>query len=203
MPTALKTPSSELRRLQQDRDKLHARVREAKAKIAAWDEETAHLRGEFTVHGHAHPEQYEGADKRVKPGTEAAKLRSTIRERLRDNPHRAAYGEAFAPYEGADLALRRFKREHVRERLGELDPDYDKATDTIREGLELLRRGCEEYRVAVEGARAIVLDTPLLNGQHLGHDPRPDEWRRLAADALDSEIAKPGLTPTAEAKLDA
>lgn len=88
----------------------------------------------------------------------------------------------------------------MRDRIEEVSEND--ALEKIRDGLRLLVEGGELYAHEIAAVRDIVIDTPTLNGQHVGHDPRPDQWRRMAVEALDSEIARPGLTPTGEAKVD-
>jgi hypothetical protein len=202
--TKPKPASAELASLQKARDRLHAKVREAKAAMGAWDAETEGMRAQMTALVNAHPEQVEGTDKRVLPGTEAAKLRDQITARMRgENPHRAAYDEALAPYMEADEALQEFKRTRLDDRLAELDPDQRKATELIREGFELVRRGCEQYRASREDAGAIVAETPSLQNVPglYGWDPRVDEWYGAALAALEGEIELPALTPLGEWRL--
>ncbi len=182
MTTATRTSASaELRKLQAARDKAHALDRAAKAKVDTWDAEGlpagVELRTVMGNHHVANREQAQGP-----------------------NPHRPAYEEARASYFELDLALQAFKRESVRDRIEEVPVDH--AIETIRNALRLLAKGCEEYEGAVAAVRDVVIDTPPLNGQHYGHDPRPNEWLRLAVGTLDGEIAKPRLTPQGEAKLD-
>ena len=59
----------------------------------------------------------------------------------------------------------------------------------------------DRYQVLCDRAREIVVNTPGLSGQDVGWDPRPIEQTREARRGLDSKLAKPGLTPRAEAKL--
>jgi hypothetical protein len=199
--TKPKPASAELASLQKTRDRLHAKVRAAKTAMGAWDAETEGMRAQMTALVNAHPEQVEGVEKRVKPDTEAAKLRDQIIARMRgENPHRTAYEEALAPYLQADEALQEFKRTRLDDRLAELDPDAERSIERIREAFALLRDACDEYRQAVVRIRDVVVDTPGLNGMDQGEDPRPEGWRRDAQKILDGEIAKPGLTPVGAAK---
>src|SRR5688500_12067602 len=79
-----------------------AKVHEASRAMRDWDLETEVMKGRLTNLINAHPEQVEGTEKRVLFGTEAAKLRDEIKDRMRaENPHRAPYEEAFGPYEQA------------------------------------------------------------------------------------------------------
>jgi hypothetical protein len=203
MTTATKPrpASTELAELQETRDRLHAKVVAAKRKVSAWDEETEAMKKRLTDLINARPEQVEGLEKRVLPGTEAARLSDQIKKRLRsENPHRAPYEKAFTPYEQADRAMQEFKLTRLHDRLAELDPDAERAIDRIREAFVQLRDACGDYGQVILGVRDVVNDTPGLGGQDAGHDPRPEEWRRLAEDALKGEIAKPGLTPTGAAR---
>jgi chromosome segregation ATPase len=202
MATATKQrASAELEALQKTRDKLHAKVREAFSRRRDWDEETERMKARLSGLVNTHPEQVEGIEKRVRPGTEAAKLRDQIKDQMRsENPHQGAYEEAFAPYQEADLALQRFKVTRLDDRLAELEPDANRAIDRLRGAFGLLVEACEEYGEAVLRVRDLVIDTPGLDGQHYGFDPRPEEWRRQAQEAMESEILKPGLAPTGAAK---
>jgi hypothetical protein len=145
--TKNKSASAELAALQKIRDRLHAKVRRAKAAMSAWDSETEAMKGQLTALVNAHPEQVEGADKRVRPATEAAKLRDQIRERMRgENPYRGAYEEAFGPYEQADLAVQEFKRTRLDDRLAELDPDANRAIDRLRDAFAQLEEASASTR---------------------------------------------------------
>ena len=111
MTTATKptTASAELRNIQADRDKLHAKVLAAKRKIAAYDADTQAKRAELAQREHTAPDEWEGTPKRAKPDTPAAKLEAEVRERWSAvDPLQADYDKAFGPYEKADLALQRF-----------------------------------------------------------------------------------------------
>jgi hypothetical protein len=134
-------------------------------------------------------------------GSFQADRHAEVREREHGpNPHREEYEEARAIYLDLDARLQASKRENVRDRIEDVPVDH--AVETIRNGFRLLAQGCEAYDDAVSAVRDIALDTPGLNGQSYGHDPRPAEWLRLAVGTLDGELAKPRLTPQAEAKLD-
>ena len=98
------TASGELRKIQADRDRLHAKVLEAKGKVATYDAETQAKRVELSEHQHTHTDEWEGTPKRAKPNTPAAKLETEVRARWNSpNPFQAEYEEAFGPYERADL----------------------------------------------------------------------------------------------------
>ncbi len=206
MTTATKTTvATELAKLEQAREKAHAEVRKAKRKIDDWNAETEAKRGELTERQHSAPEEVEGVDKRVKPGTYAAKLSAEIRKRLAaENPHQGDHDAAVAEFHRHDEALTEFKRARVHDRLAQLDADHAAGAELIRSGFESLRRGAELIRVNVEEARAIVTDTPGLergSEPHLAFDPRVNDWYALACGEQDTEIAKPGLTPVALEKL--
>lgn len=203
MSTATKSPSTELARLEAERDRLHQAAREARAERDGHDAETAALRAELTQHRNEHPEDYFGGDFRPKPGTRAGELDAAIKQRITaPNPAAAGYDEAVGRFHEAAAAVDSFRRERFDDLLGEFDPDLDAAEEQIRQGLELLIDGSAKYAAAVAGIRELIIATPGLNGQHLSRDPRPDEWDRLARAALDSEIARPGLTAVGRDKLE-
>jgi hypothetical protein len=201
--TKPKTASAELAALRKMRDKLHGAVLEANAAIRAYEVETEGLRSQYTAFTHAHPEQFEGGEKRAKAGTEAERLRDQIQERLRgENPHQAVYDDVFPRYREADQAMQDFQRCRIHDLLAELDPDAERAIERIRDGFTLLAQGCEEYSEAVGKVRDIVIDTPGLTGPDHGCDGRPAEWRRFAENVLEGEIGMPGLTATAVWKVE-
>lgn len=141
------TASAELRKLQETRDAAHAKAREARAERDGWNEETERLRHELAAHCDSHPEQFEGAEQRVKPDTKAAQLQQEIKARMAgDNPHEQAYGEALEHFHGFDRQVEQFKVERVRDRLAELDPDAEAAVAALREAHEAQLRACEQYR---------------------------------------------------------
>jgi hypothetical protein len=199
--TKSKPASAELEALQKVRDKARAKALEAQAAVRAWDDETEAMKTRLTVLVNAHPEQVEGVQRRVRPGTEAAKLRDEIKGRLSSgNPHRAAYDEACAPFGQADHEVQRFQLTRLDDRLAELGPDADRALDRLREGFALIEEACDQYGEVVQKIRDVVIDTPGLTGRDYGYDPRPQEWRLHAQRVLDGEIARPGLTPTGAAR---
>jgi hypothetical protein len=194
--------SAELERLQSDRDQAHAKVREARQKVEAHDAETEAMRAALTHRGHTHPEELEPGDKRPRKGTEAAKQAAAIRKRRAEpNPHQPEYDATLAEFHAADTLCQEFRRRHVADLLAELDPEFAEIEAEWRDVLEREVRLNERYQGLVSTARDIVIATPGLTGQHVGWDPRPNEKAREARRGLDSELAKPGLTPSAEAKL--
>jgi hypothetical protein len=198
-PTATQSAgvSSELRQLERQLEEAYAALQEAKRQRDAFDAATEAKRAELTQRQHSHPEEFEGVSKAVKPDTKAAALRDAIRPRMAENPHAENYEAALAKFHEVDSAVQTFKRERVSDRLAQAAPDNAQAVATIREAFELLRCGCELYRVGDEEVRAIAADTPTLQRRKgmYGHDGRVDDWYRLALAALDSEIAPPDLTP--------
>jgi hypothetical protein len=206
MTTATKpksTPSSELARLQQVRDKAHAKVREAKRQLEDYAAETERMRADYGQHQPQHPEQYD-ANSLPKPDTEAARMRAEISKRMNLNPHRADYDAAIKPFHEADVALQDFQRTRVRDRIEEVTGEVDGAT--VREAWENLRDVLGAYRVELEEVKGIIASTPGLDGQAVGHDARVDEWYDFALGALNSleqgEIAPAGLSPQGEYKAD-
>ena len=204
MPTTTKptTASAELRNIQAERDKLHAKVLEAKRQIAAYDADTQAKGAELAQREHTTPDEWERTPKRAKPDTPAAKLEAEVRERWNAvNPFQADYDKAFGPYEQADLALQAWKREHVEDRLAEVTADVD--ADGLREGFERVRSALEAYRVAIEEARAIVLDTAGPTGRPLAMTVALTLYYLAlrALDSLDQGLVKPGLTPLAQHKV--
>jgi hypothetical protein len=185
-------PSVELRKLERARDEAHAKAREARTKMESWDLETERLRAQSTRHANAHPEEFEGAELRVKPGTAAAKLAATIRERREQpNPHEAAYAAARDEFHRRDEVANAFKTRHLAARVAEHDPTHVEAQEMIRAGFDQVARGCELYRVGREEVLGVILATPRKNGQDLGDDPRIKEWVKLAAEVRDGEIVPP------------
>jgi hypothetical protein len=201
-PTRQKsTVSAQLRKLQGARDKAQAKVNKARREVSEWDAATEAMRAELTLRSETHAAEFEGPQRLPKKGTEAAKLAAHIKKRLREpNPYQAGYEKALGPYLAADRALSEFKRARLHDRLAELEPHHEKAVATIREGLELLKRGCEQYRVGVHGVRAITTDTPGLERRQgmYRFDPGPGAWERLASEALDREILRPGVSEEGE-----
>jgi hypothetical protein len=196
------SPSTELKRLEKARDEAHSKAREAKLEVEEWDEETKAMRAEGTHHTHLYPEQYEGAEKRPKPGTDAAKLAATIRKRIESqNPHEAAYLEARDVFHRHDEAVERFKVERVQDRIAEAIADRSAAYERARDAFEALLEAADELVTVDERVRAVVVGTPGLSGQDWAHDGRPREWLGLARAGLDAQLENPGLAPWSEAKL--
>lgn len=197
--TATKTISGELIRRSKARDEAHAKTRAARDRRNAWEQETENLRAELTVYCREHPWETEGPTQIPKEGTKAAKLRDALRARIsKGNPHEAEYAEERDAFHGLDQALQDFKRRRVRDRTDELDTE--RAEELIHEGWNLVREGCRLYQGVAEQARAIVIDTPGLTGQHYGYDPRPLEWLKVAdaaVEALEDGLHRPGLSPYA------
>lgn len=205
MPTTTNTPSAELRKLQDTRDKAHAKAREARAERDGWNEETERLRHEFSARCQAHPDEVEGPTQRPKPGTQAARLQGEIKARMAgDNPHEQAYSAALEHFHGFDRQVEQFKVERVRDRLAEFDPDAEAAVAALREAFEAQLEACEQYRAVVDRVHAVVTDTPGFVRKQGTYriDPRPAEWALQARQALESDVVKPGLSPVAEARLD-
>jgi hypothetical protein len=139
------------------------------------------------------------------PGTSVGSFQADRHAELREkehgpNPHREGYEAAREAFHELDRALQVCKRDAVRDRIEAVNGQD--AVEKIKEGFRLVAEGCEEYAGAVSRVRDIVIDTPGLNGQAYGEDPRPVYWHKIAVEGRDGEIARPGLTPQAEAKLD-
>jgi hypothetical protein len=184
-------------KLEAERNRRHARLREARQKAANYDAETEGLRAQLTERTREHPQEFTPDQKLPIEGTKGAKLAAKIKERRsQPNPHQAEVDEAFGPYQQADIAVISFKKERVHERLAEVDPDIDASIERINEGLELLKRCCAEYQVAVNQVAAICSDTPGLERRQgvFGFDPSAEQLLRLADGALQTDIARPGLT---------
>jgi chromosome segregation ATPase len=208
MPTTTRktkaSVSSELRQVEAERERLHAKVREAREDVTAYDAETERLRAELTERIHAFGSEFEGAQRLPIQGTQSAKLAAKIKKRMREpTPCQGQYEAAMAAFTAADLDLSRLKKERLHDRLAEVRPDNQRAADKIREGLDLLREGCAEFQVGVNEVGRIVADTPGLHRRSgmYHHDPRPEEWYRMADAALESEIILPYLTEEAEWRL--
>lgn len=170
--------------------------------MSAWDAEIPAMRQRLTDHINANPDQAQGAEKRIKPGTEAAKLSAAIHERVREeNPYRPDYESERAEFHRHDEKVQAWKAANVEARLAELDPDHEAAIEKIRAGAESLLRGCEAARVVREEVRGIVSDTPRLNGSDYTADDRVERWYAIAHEILETEIARPDLSYSARAKV--
>jgi hypothetical protein len=222
MTTATKTKtraSTELRKLEDARTKAHAKTLDLKAKASAWGEQTEAMRAELTRMGMTDQDQFTDLqhlrDTGVgtvgvtpRPGTRAAELEAEIKKRIAGpNPFDADHLKARGEFHAADEAVSEFKIARCTDRLDELEPEFQAAEDSIRQAAADLLRASEEYKANVEQARAVIGDTPILDrpAAHdppLNFDPRPAEWSAIARDILDTEIVKPGLTPTAAWKLE-
>jgi chromosome segregation ATPase len=202
MPTKTVSVSTELAGLDKKTKAAHAKAREERAKMNAWNDEIEALRDRYNAHLDAHPEEVQGVNKAVRPGTEAERLRDEIKtRRAKQNPYEAAYAEARGAFREADQELQDFKRAHLRDRLADLDLKSDAGIDKIRAGHALVIEGSEDYAEWVGVAREIVMGTGGFDGQDFGCDPRPAEWAAIANAALDTEIIRPGLSQRGEAKL--
>jgi hypothetical protein len=188
MPTATKTITDQLAKLELKRGRLHKKVLEIRDERDEWDRETMLLRAELST---------SGLDER-----RAEELSAEVKSRLAvGNPHQAAYDEALGPFHEADAELEEFKLRHVRDRIADRRPAVADAIETIRRGLELLGKGSVAYLHEADAVQHIVSDSPFGRRPYLnGHDPRPAEWARMTQDALASEIVTPGLTPQGEAR---
>ena len=204
MTTATKTASAELARLEQRREKTHAAVQKIKRDRNAYDDETQQRRAELGARQSSHPEEFEGAQKKVKPDTGSAELQAEIRRRMsEDNPHHADYEQALAEFHAADSAVTAFRNAHVQELIAEGDPDADHAIDAIRAPGEQLLDACNQYRGRTNGVRSVVSTTPALARKPgmFTEDPRVEQWARMANEIVDADIAKPGLSETAAQRL--
>lgn len=201
-PSKPKSASAELKRLDLISQKARAIARAARDKRDAWDRETEALGYQLTAHLEAHPDEASGAQRLIQPDTEAARIEAEIKRRKREpNPRQAEYEAARDSFHAKDLVVQQFKKERVLDRVAELERDAATADERIRKGFELLCQGCEAFAAVAEATRAIVIDTPGLDGRAVDLDGRPIEWNRLAREALESEIAQPGLTFNAKQKV--
>jgi len=202
MSTQTVSASEELAQLQRRRDEAHQKVRAAKAERDAWADELPGLQAKLAARIEAHPEEARGDQRIARADTEAGGIRAEVGARVREeNPHQAEYDEAFAPYEEIDLELQAFTRRSLPDRIRELKPDGKAAEAAIREAFEDLRAACSRYADLTEEVRALILETPGLNGQALAYDERPSIWTKVAEQALDSEIPPACLTEAAEWKV--
>lgn len=116
------------------------------------------------------------------------------------NPHTGDYEEAREAFHRLDETLAAWMADNVRARIAEFDSDSERACEMLREAGELLLRGCEQYAVAREEVRGVILSTPRMNGQDLTEDERVHGWARLARELLDGGVVAPGLTPNGQWK---
>lgn len=205
--SATKTPpaaSAELAKLERKRDDLHTKAQAAKRQVNDWDAATEALRAELTARCHTHPDEVAGEQLRPRPGTEAARLEAEVRERMAaDNPHIGDFEEARGAFTQADAELQRFQQTRLRDLLAELEPEHAVLADRFRDGLRALVEVGDAYAALAATARALVTQTPGLDGSAVYEDPRPLEWRARAAAALDEdELLAPGLTPVGSYELD-
>jgi hypothetical protein len=124
----------------------------------------------------------------------------TLEKMRGENPHHAALRQARDESKQAQQALDQFKVTRITDRLAELEPDCIAAEQAIHLAAAALVQGCEMYRDNAEAAKAVVADTPRINrGREpgLGFDGRVAEWRKIVANIVDAEIARPGLTDLA------
>ena len=146
----------------------------------------------------SHPEEFTGANKEVRPNTDAAKLREAILTRMREpNPHQEEVDAKIGEFHRHDIALNEWRERNVEARISEFEQVGQEAVKQMMAGFEQVLRGCEAYGVPREEVRAVVLDTPRLNGRDVREDPRVNEWAQLAAAVRDDEITLPGLNDRA------
>lgn len=202
MPTATRSLSAEDARLQSERDAAHAEVQALKRTVRAFEAETTAMQGQMSSRVREYPEEFEGGDLRPKTKSDSAKLSEEIRARLRDGcPARPELEAAIERFHAADAELQGFRRRTVIDQLEENSESAAPAIERIVRALEELRAGCLDYAAAEERAKAIVIRTYPLNGQHLSVDPRPAEWLKLASQALETDVAPPRLTEMGAWKL--
>ncbi|HYH59578.1 MAG TPA: hypothetical protein VD790_10215 [Thermoleophilaceae bacterium] len=190
--------STELEGLTDERWKAHAKVRAIREQASQYDAETEQLRAEYSAHVRAHPEQYEGGDKRPREGTEAAQLRDEIRARREsENPHQRELDKAQAAFRDADVALAAFKRDRCRDRMAEATAGHDAL---VQELAEAKLREIAALRALMQEANAvreIAIDTEeLARVRHVwAQDPRLSDWLSAAVAMRDGDpLARPGLT---------
>src|SRR5215204_4211000 len=179
-PAATKTtPSAELAQLEREWEKTYAALQGAKRERDSYDAETQQLRADMGARQSSHPEEFEGAEKRVKPDTVAAELQTHIRQRMsEENPHHHDYEDARDTFHAADTAVQGFRNRNVHDLLAEREPEADHAIDTIRAGAELLATGLNEYRGELNQQRSVIGSTPVLARQPgmFSEDGRIDRW---------------------------
>jgi hypothetical protein len=201
-----KSVSVELTALQRKTNAARAKAAKARARRDEWYQQTESLRAELTARRATHREEFsEEINAKPLPGTEADRLRAEIVKRQRgENPHQARLDEAQAEFTEASVALDRFKRERVHDRIAEVVADHPALVAELREvrkrELEVLNKMIER----VDEVRAVVTDTPGLQRRPgmWGHDPRLYDWRQGVEEALESEVIPPCISPAAEARLE-
>lgn len=199
MTTTTKTPSAELARLQDARDKAYAAVQEVKRERAGYETETANIKAAYTAFVNERPEDWANEVRLPKPGTPSAKERDKLRERLAsENPHEKKFNAAVAKFHAADDVLHEFLTGHLPDLLAEQEPAVRALEDKRTEAFEALAEVGAEYAELEAQARDWIIRTPRLNGQALKADPRPRQWAELARDNLGAPLAAPGLTGDAE-----
>jgi hypothetical protein len=197
-----RSASAELAKLIRKQEESREKLSAIKRKRNDFEAETEAMRAAYGSHRLEHPEQYEGGERRPKPGSEAAKIGEEIRRRMEeDNPFEHDYGVALAAFHSADEALVSFRRTHLLDLFDDLDPGFHEAEAAIRTGLESLLAGSEKYAALVEEVLALVVAAPIVSGKDVTLDPRPGQWAQLAREALDGGINKPGITIRAARQL--
>ncbi len=192
-PTATAPPSTELRKLEQARERAYTDLQKVKRELGAYDDETDELKRRYTEHGRTHPEQLADRAGNPKPDTEAAKLQATVKGR--QNPHVEAFESLKAKFHAADAAVQEFRRARVGDLLAERHPTFERSIAKIRDGFALVREGCDEYGRELVEAQSVVAETPGLSAREFSFDTRPEQWRRDADAALtDDDILLPRLT---------
>lgn len=194
MTTATTSPHARLLELEAERDQAHQKVRDLKRKVQAYDDETEALRAEFTIRCHNYPEEL---DKGGKPtaGTTAAKLQDKIaKRRSAPNPHTDKLNAAVREFHAADDVARQFRIANALTIINEFEPRIEDIEERKRAAFEALAEVGDDYGQLEDQVRDFIINTPGLDGQALTSDPRPADWQKLAAGALDHPLTPPGIT---------
>jgi len=202
MTTATESLAGRLTELEDERDREHQKARDKKREASAWNDQTEALRGEFTAHRHAYPEEY---DKRNRPieSTKAAKLQEKVRKRMAEtNPYDAEVNAAVRDFHRSGNLANQFRLSNWDAIVAEFPPDVEDITIRALAAFEMLAGAMGDYELLEERTRDFILDTPGLNGRALTSDPRVAEWAKLAAAALEEPLTRPRLTEKGRYRLD-
>ena len=202
MTTATKKqPSTELARLQADRDQAYAGVQVLNREASAFEVETSNLKTRMSTRMTDYPEEFSGADFQIKPGTDSAKLREEIRQRQEGGyPGRADLDAAIADFHKQDERLHTFLLEHVGDLFGEIVHErFEPAEERFLAAIGEAAAAASDMRAANDEAFGIVVRVPRINGQALTIDQRVTDWVQLP-DAV-GEIVRPALTELGEWKV--
>lgn len=195
-------PYERLLELEDGQEQENIRVRLIKRDTRTWDEQTEALRGEFTARCHSHPEELDKTGRPIK-GTQSAKLQDKIVKRRSSPPPKAEeLAAAISAFHAAEGLAKHYRLENFETIVAGFEPDVEDITVRAIAAFEMLAGAMSDYRALFERVREFTVETPGLDGQAITHDPRVEGWAKLAAEALDEPLTRPGLTALGAYQLD-